>query len=228
MSDIKRNKNELRVGLFLITPLVILLLTIMLKLGYSLASSTMDIYMRVDSLNSVKNGTSVMIKGYRIGRLVDIRPIFEPELHFLATMRINRNIELREDCSVIIKNQKIFGDSIVEVRNTDSLVPALQDGDVVEGIEMVSLDIIMRQVNDLLAMLSTTVSGVNNMILDSRSNISSLTTNLANTANNLNHIVEDSQQDILATLKSFRATAETMQEISEELKKHPIKFLFKD
>ena len=228
MRKLPKNKHELKVGLFVVTPIVLLLLIIMLKLGYSLASSTIDIYMKVETLSSVKDGTAIMIKGYHIGRIVDIRPVFKPELHFLATMRISRDIELREDCSVIIKNQRVLGDTVVEVRNSDSLLPPLQNGDVVEGIEMVSLDTIMQQVNNLLGGLNTTVSGVNSMIGDSRSNVSSLTANLSGTVGKLNMILEDSQKDILEMLKSFRTTAATMEEISQELKKHPMKFLLKD
>jgi phospholipid/cholesterol/gamma-HCH transport system substrate-binding protein len=223
-----RNKNKLRVGLFMITPAVILLLIIMLKLGYSIASSTMDIHMKVDSLNSVKDGTPVMIKGYRIGRVVDIRPVFKPELHFLATMRINKDIELLEGCSVIIRNQNVLGDPAIEVKNTETYTQPLQDGDVVEGIELVSINALMQQAHDLLGGLNFTVSGINRMMLDSRSNVNSLTANLASTVTHLNTILAESQNDILEMLKSFRATATTMQEISEELKKHPVKFLFKD
>ena len=228
MRKLPKNKHELKVGLFVVTPIVLLLLIIMLKLGYSLASSTMDIYMKVETLSSVKDGTAIMIKGYHIGRIVDIRPVFKPELHFLATLRISKDIELREDCSVIIKNQRVLGDTVVEIRNSDNLLPPLQNGDVVEGIEMVSLDTIMQQVNNLLGGLNTTVSGVNSMIGDSRSNVSSLTANLSGTVGKLNMILEDSQKDILEMLKSFRTTAATMEEISQELKKHPMKFLLKD
>jgi hypothetical protein len=37
----------------------------------------------------------------------------------------------------------------------------------------------------------------------------------------------DSQRDLGVTLESFRQTALILNEISKELKKHPVKFLFK-
>jgi hypothetical protein len=43
----------------------------------------------------------------------------------------------------------------------------------------------------------------------------------------VNDLLMNSQKDILEILSSFRQTAKTMNEISEELKKHPVKFLFK-
>jgi len=223
----EKNKNELRVGLFLITPLAILLIIIMLKLGYSLVSSTMDVYLKVDSISSVKDGTPVMIKGYRIGRIVDIRPIFKPELHFLATMRITKNIELFDGCSVIIRNQNVLGDPVIEVRNPENQILPIQNNDVLEGIELVSLNAIMEQAHDLLGGLNSTIGGINRMLGDSRSNVSLLTTNLASSVGHINNILQDSQKDILEMLRAFRATAATMEEISVELKKHPVKFLFK-
>lgn len=224
----KRNKNELRVGLFLLIPIVIMLIIIMLKLGYSIASSTMDVYLKVDTLTSVKNGTSVIIKGYTIGRVVEIKPIYKPELHFLATMRINRDIELFEDCSAVIQNQNVLGDPSIEIRNPERRTSPLLDGDVIEGIEYAGLNAILQDVHEVLSKLATTVGGVNQIVLESRSNLHSLTMNLSSSVANVNKILEGSQKDILAMLKSFRATANTMQEISEELKKHPVKFLFKD
>ena len=224
----KRNKIELRVGLFLITPLTIMMIIIMLKLGYSLVSSTMDIYLKVDSISSIKDGTPVMVKGYRIGRVVNIRPVFKPELHFLATMRITRDIELFEGCSVIIRNQNILGDAVVEIRNAENQTLPIQNNDVVEGIELVSLNAIMQQAHDLLGGLNSTIGGINRMLVDSRSNVNVLTTNLASSVGHINNILQDSQKDILEMLRSFRATATTMEEISVELKKHPVKFLFKN
>ncbi|MCL2026134.1 MAG: MlaD family protein [Leptospirales bacterium] len=222
-----KNKNELRVGLFLITPLAIMLTVIMLKLGYSLVSSTMDIYLKVDSISSIKDGTPIMVKGYRIGKIVDIRPVYKPELHFLATMRITRDIELFEGCSVIIRNQNVLGDPVVEIRNAENQTTLIQENDVIEGIELVSLNALMQQLHDLLGGLNSTVSGINQMFADSRSNVNVLTTNLAGSVSQINYILQDSQKDILEMLRAFRATATTMEEISVELKKHPVKFLFK-
>src|SRR4030042_5650619 len=90
---------EYRVGLFVIIPVVVMALLILVKLGYTLASSTMDVYVKVNSITSLKKGTPVQIKGYRLGRGVGIRPGVQPALHFLATLRISRDIELYEDCA---------------------------------------------------------------------------------------------------------------------------------
>lgn len=225
---VKRNKNEFRVGLFLLIPVAALLLIIMLKLGYSIASSTIDVYLKVDTLTSVKNGTGVIIKGYKIGRVVDIRPVYKPELHFLATMRIDSGIELSEDCSAVIQNQNVLGDPMIEIRNPERRGAPLRDGDVIEGIEYAGLNAILQDVHEVLTKLSATVGGVNQIVSESRRNIRDLTKNLSSSVANVNTILQDSHKDILSMLKSFRATATTMQEISEELKKHPVKFLFKD
>ena len=225
---VKRDKNEYRVGLFILVPALILLLLVMLKLGYSVASSTIDVYLKVDSLTSVKNGTPVLIKGYNIGRVVEIRPVYKPALHFLATMRINADIELYEDSAAIIANQNVLGDPAIEIRNPETRGARLRDRDVIEGIEYAGLNALMQDVHMLLTRLTSTVGGVNQIVMESRTNLRNLTANLSNSVANINKILEDSQKDILAILRSFRKTAATMNEISRELKKHPVKFLFKD
>ena len=70
-------------------------------------------------------------------------------------------------------------------------------------------------------------SRVLDISLDSRSNLRALLTNLSGSMATVNDLLMNSQKDILEILTSFRQTAKTMNEISEELKKHPVKFLFK-
>ncbi len=223
----KLEKNELRVGLFILIPMVILLFFIMLKLGYSIAGSTIDIYLKIDSLTSVKKGTPVKIKGYTIGRVVELIPVYRPALHFLATMRIQKEIELYEDCSAIIQNQNVIGDPSIELKNPEKKGLLLSDHDVIEGIEYVNLEAILQDVHVLLTTLSKTVNIFKQISLDSRYHLRTLVSNLSSSVSNINRILADSQKDIIAVMSAFRQTAQTMNEISKELKKHPLKFLFK-
>jgi ABC-type transporter Mla subunit MlaD len=219
-------KNEIRVGLFIVVPLLILLLTVLLKLGYSIAGSTMDVYLKTDSITSIKKGTPIRIKGYQIGRVVEIKPVYKPALHFLATMRISRDIELFDDCTAVIQNQNIIGDPTIEFRNPERRGSPLLAGDVVEGIEVVNLEILLGNVNTLVSNLSSTVGVIKQITVDSRQNLKSLVSNLAGSVSNLNAILANSQKDLGSILGSFRETAKTMNEISVELKRHPMKFLF--
>ncbi len=224
----KLQKIELRVGLFILIPLLIMFVFILLKLGYSIAGSTMDVYLKIDSITSIKKGTPVKIKGYEIGRVAEIKPVYKPALHFLALMRINRDVDLYEDCSAIIMNQNIIGDPVIEFRNPERKGLPLRDGDVIEGIEYVNLEAILQDVHNLLANLSSTVDVFKQIAGESRQNIRTLVANLTTSVTSINNILEGSQKDILAMLGSFRKTAETLQQISVELKDSPMKFIFKE
>ena len=223
----KFEKNEIRVIIFVLFPLVVLLVFVVLKLGYSFATSTIDVYMKVDNISSIKNGTQVKIKGYTVGRVVDIIPVYKPTLHFLALMRIKKEIDLYEDCSAVIMNQNIIGDTVIEIRNPVKKVDLLRPGAVIEGVEYVSLDTIVQDVHQLLATLTNTVGVIQDISLESKGNIRNLVANLSKSVETISSVLQDSQKDILAIMASFRETAKTMNEISIELKKHPMKFLFK-
>ena len=222
----KLEKNELRVAVFILIPLVILLLFVMVKLGYSVASSTIDIFLKVDSISAIKKGSAVKIKGYTIGRVVEIIPVYEPALHFLAVMRINRDVALYENCTAIIQNQNIIGDPVIEIRNPESIQEPLVEGAVIEGIEYVNLEVVVQDIHELLSTLTGTVSVIKDITSESKGNIRALVGNLSTSANTFSTLLAGSQKDILETLSSFRKTAKTMDDISVELKKHPVKFLF--
>ncbi len=220
--------NELKVGLFILIPMGVLIILVMLKLGYSVASSTMDVYLKVDSLTSVKKGTPVKIKGFQIGRVADVRPVFKPALHFLATLRLNKEILLLEDCSAIITNQNVIGDAVIKINNPEKKGNLLLPGDVIEAIEYSNLVETLQKVNILISSLTGTVGDIKQITMDNRYNLRSMFTNLANSVSSLNKILTNSQNDILLTVENFRKTAVMLHAISKELKKHPVKFLFKD
>jgi ABC-type transporter Mla subunit MlaD len=223
----KFNKNEIRVGLFLVVPIVIIMIVVTLKLGYSLASSTIDVYLKIDSLTSVKKGTVVKLKGYTIGRVVELTPVYTPALHFLATMRIEKSIRLSENCSAVIQNQNVIGDPSIDMKNPEVEGGPLQHGDVIEGIEYVNLEAILQDVHILLTTLSNTVNIVKQISLDSRHNLRVMLSNLSSSVSNINKILDNSSKDIVEFMSAFRETAITMKEISKELKKSPMKFLMK-
>jgi ABC-type transporter Mla subunit MlaD len=223
----KLERNEIRVAIFILVPLTILLLFVILKLGYSVAGSTMDIYLKIDSISSIKNGTKVKIKGYDIGRVIDIQPVYKPALHFLAVLRVKNDIELLEECSAVIQNQNIIGDPIIELRNPEKKGEALMEGSVIEGLEYVNLEVVLQDVHELLTMLSSTVGVFRDISLESKSNLRILVANLSQSVITLNQLLSDSQKDIIAILASFRETAKTMNEIAIELKKRPAGFLLR-
>lgn len=222
-----KNPNEFRVGLFILIPVIILLLFIILKLGYSLSGSTIDVYLKIDNISAIKKGTAIKLKGYDIGRVVELTPVYEPGLHFLATMRIKKDIVLNEDCTAIILNQNIIGDTVVEMRNPDIKGSPLRDGDVIEGLEYVNLEAVLTDVHKLLNNINDTVGVVKNISIESRQNIRGLLTDLGGSVASVNSILTNSQKDILAIMQAFRETAVTMQQISAEIKKRPMGFLMK-
>lgn len=218
---------ELRVGLFILIPIAILVVVILLKLGYSLATSTMDVYLKIDNMTSVQEGTPVHIKGYPVGRVVEVEPVHEPALHFLATLRIRKDITIDENCSALIMSQGVIGDPVIEIRNPEYRGDQLLAGDVIEGIEMGSIEEIVKKVNVLLSEVTATVSVYREVSQESKHNIRSLVTSLAGSVANINRILNDSQKDIIQIFMNLRKTSQTLDEVSRELKKHPMKFLFR-
>ncbi|HQO39568.1 MAG TPA: MlaD family protein [Spirochaetota bacterium] len=220
-----KNPNEYKVGLFIIIPAVLLLMFVILKLGYSISGSTIDVYLKVDNISALKKGTSIKMKGYEVGRVVELTPVYKPTLHFLATLRIDSSMDLHEDCSAVIMNQNIIGDPAIELRNPDRKGAPLRNGDVIEGLEYVNLEAVLEDVHALLRTLTDTVGVVKDISIESRQNIRGLLTSLTGSVESINTVLGSSKENIIATLEAFRETAVTMKEISAELKKHPMSFI---
>ena len=219
------NPNELKVGIFILVPVIIIALFILLKLGYSLLDSTIDVYLKVDNISNIKKGTSIKLKGYEIGRIVELQPVYKPELHFLATMRIRKDIELNENCSAVILNQNIIGDTVIEIRNPSKRGMPLKTGDVIEGLEYVNLEAVLNDVSTLLADVIETVNIVKDMSRDSKQNIRGLIANLESTAASTSSILSDLKNETPEIVKSVKETTKAASEISTEFKKRPAGFI---
>lgn len=220
-----KNPNELKVGIFILIPVLMLLVFIILKLGYSLSSSTIDVYLKIDNISAIKKGTAIKLKGYDIGRVVELRPVYKPGLHFLATMRISKDIDLHEDCSAIILNQNIIGDTVVEMRNPERKGSPLRNGDVIEGLEYVNLEAILKDVHNLLSTVTDTVNVVKGITSDSRQNLKGLLTDLGASLASVNSILGDAEKEVPEILASLRETAKIANEISVEFKQRPMGFI---
>ena len=220
-----KNPNEFKVGIFILIPVIMLLVFIILKLGYSLSGSTIDVYLKIDNISAIKKGTAIKLKGYDIGRVVELRPVYKPGLHFLATMRINKDIDLHEDCSAIILNQNIIGDTVVEMRNPERKGSPLRNGDVIEGLEYVNLEAILKDVHNLLSTVTDTVNVVKGITSDSRQNLKGLLTDLGSSIASVNSILDDAEKEVPEILASLRDTARIANEISIEFKQRPMGFI---
>ena len=220
------SRTEVRVGLFVLVPAVVIVLFVLIKLGYSLSMSTMDVYLRVNSITSLQKGTPVQIKGYQLGRVVEVRPLFRPALHFIATLRIRKDIELYEDCAAVVTNLNVIGEPVVELRNPEKKGALLREGDMIEGIEYGSIEEILAKVNNLLNEVTALVAVYREVSQESRTDLRKLVTGLSDSVNAINAILQSSQRDIIAIIGSMRKTSQTLDEVATEIKKHPMKFLF--
>jgi ABC-type transporter Mla subunit MlaD len=225
--NLSLKKNEIKVGIFVLFPFVVLFILILLKLGYSISSSTYDLYLKVDSINSIKVGTPIKVKGYLIGRIVDIRPVYEPTLHFLAVMRVNTEITLYESATAVIKNQSVIGDPVVEIKNPERKELPLLEHDVLEGVEYVSIEALLQDVHTLLSSTNGVINSVKDMSSESRGNLRKMTTDLAKSVSTLSSILSGSQGDIVEIISNFKKISKNVTELSEEVKAHPVKTLMK-
>lgn len=223
----KVNKNELRVGLFILIPVLIVAMLVLVKLGYSLAGSTYDLYLKTDSLVSVKKGTAVKLKGYNVGRVINISPVYEPDLHFITTIRITGDVKVYKNTIAVIMNQNIIGDAVIELKTPEIKNETLDHGDVIERVQYVNLDRLVQDVQILLSSLTGTVNVVREISIENKDDIGILIGNLSESSESLNAIIVGSESDIIDIISSLKSTAATTDEIAKEFQKKPFRFLFR-
>jgi len=229
MKTKQSNPNELKVGIFILVPVVLIVLFVVVKLGLNLIGSTIDVYLKLDDITGIKEGTSIKLKGYEIGRVIKVEAISESKLYFLATMRIKNEIKIYKNCLVEIRNQNVIGDTVIEIKNSDKEGNPLEDGeviknkDIIEGPEHVNLDVVLHKVQYIL----DDVEKIVNSLEQNKHHISSIIANINSTTARTNRILSDSEDRIQKTLERAEGISENVEKISAEFKNRPAGFLLR-
>jgi len=231
MKTKQSNPNELKVGIFILVPIVIIVLFVVIKLGLNLIGSTIDVYLKLGDITGIKEGTSVKLKGYEIGKVVKVyKPQYdESGLYFIATMRVDNEIKIYKNCSVEIKNQNVIGDTIIEIINPDKPSRSLIDEELIEDKAIirvanhVNLDEILHRVQNVLGSADEIVKALE----QNKHNISSIITNIRGTTAKTDRILSTSEDKIQKTLESAAEISENVEKISTEFKKRPAGFLLR-
>jgi phospholipid/cholesterol/gamma-HCH transport system substrate-binding protein len=114
----KDQKNLVRVGIF-VTVLTAVLAVMVISIGKenSIFASKVDIRARLTNVSNLKTGSSVELKGIRVGTVSDIQILSEDEVQVTLTIQEEELKWIKQDSKVAISSAGLVGDKFLEVIN---------------------------------------------------------------------------------------------------------------
>jgi phospholipid/cholesterol/gamma-HCH transport system substrate-binding protein len=170
--------KELKVGLFMISAIVLLYFGFSFLKGIDFFSSDKKYYAIYRNVDELTESNLILLNGLAVGRVSDLE-IQQHKNRVIVELSIDSGIEVYEN-SVAVLNGKLLGGKFIQlvIGNSDKLLAPKDTmrSDVAKGLS----DLIQENAQPVAANLSTTLQKVNGLI-----------DTLSGTAGKINHILAD-------------------------------------
>lgn len=145
------NINYTVVGLFVVTISIVFLIVLYLITGK--VSDSDRYYTTLQDVSGINNGTAITYKGYRVGQLIDITPVFKGNVtQFNLTLAIKSGWVVTEGSSISITKTGLLSDSKLNIDEGRS-----------KNILAIDSHITGRQSSDVMTVIKSMSENINNL-----------------------------------------------------------------
>jgi phospholipid/cholesterol/gamma-HCH transport system substrate-binding protein len=199
--------NELKTGLIVVAAIAVAAVFLLKTTSFS--DKPYRLKTRFNYAEGLKADSVVKLSGIEIGRVENIKFIYDPETRVELTLLLDKNAKIHEDSVAYISSSGIVGDAFLGLTPGSPDKPFVKNGDTVSSEDPVEMRKIMKQVDTIAGSLDKTLT-----------EFRELTTNV-------NGVVKDNRSKIDNLLLNMEQTAVNFKEFSEDIKKNPWKLLSK-
>lgn len=130
--ELEDKRLELRVGLFIVTGLVLLVLMIYLFHGFAVRGSVYIINATFPFGGGIQKGTPVMVAGYNVGSVRSVRWDSKDQI-IRAALQIDSSCKIKEDAVLVVDSKGMLGETYLEFTPGSLDRPNLKPGSTVHG-----------------------------------------------------------------------------------------------
>ncbi|MBI1221640.1 MAG: MCE family protein [Bacteroidetes bacterium] len=158
--------NESKVGIFAAIAITIMILGYNYMKGRDLFTRTRTFYAVFETVDGLVASNPVMINGYRIGQVSEVKLLTKENLRLLVEIEINSTIDVPENSKIKVYSSDVFGSKAVELvlgdapklaNNRDTLVSWMEP-DLAENLKMITAPL-REKVSSILEGLDSTFNG---------------------------------------------------------------------
>jgi phospholipid/cholesterol/gamma-HCH transport system substrate-binding protein len=206
-----RFSKEFKVGLLAIVSITILYLGFNFLRGVDFFSATSNYYVIYDEIDGLNAGNNVILNGFTVGRVSNLRILHHDQNRILVEMDIDENIVLGRNTVAVLKSSDVLGTKAIELVVETPVKEPLSPGDYLNAeIDRGIASILLETAEPIAADLSTTISNLNIILVNLASNTAYITSTLNNveqTSQNLKRIVIENREQMNQMLVNYNEVA---------------------
>ncbi|MGD2279344.1 MAG: MlaD family protein [Candidatus Omnitrophota bacterium] len=164
-------------------------------------TSTYDVKTYFRFAGDIKDDATVKLSGIEVGRVKDIKLVYDPETMVECVLEVDKGAKLRKDSIAYISTTGLVGDAFVGL-TPGTAGEFIKHGSTIASEDPIQMRLLMKRADNIAKNLDKTLTAVKSIVTDNKQNIDNIVLNL-------------------------EATTENFEEFSAEIKKNPWKLLFK-
>lgn len=194
-----RMSNEIKAGLVIVTAL--LMAVFLFAKTATFGHSTYEIKTAFRYGGNLKPDAIVKLSGIEVGRLTEIKLVYEPDTMVQCVLEVDSKAKFRADSIAYIDTAGFVGDAFVGITPGTS-EEFVKRGGMVNSEDPVQMRLLMKKADSIAENLDKIMAEVKSVVVDNRGKFDEIIMNI-------------------------EAVSENFKEFSEDVKKNPWKLLFK-
>ena len=214
----KKTRNEVLVGAFVIFGFVFLSLVVFFVSGVYLIRPGYRINVIFGYVSILDRGAPVRMAGVRVGEVTGVRLLEDKETgdtRVQVQVFIAKGLEIRENYLFQVRGTHILSEPHVEISPQRGQAPFLKDGDTVRGVDPVPLEILIDRAHQIAEHLEALLGRLRRGLEDEATEnaVRETIQNLASLTRSLNQVLGGSQKDMKEVARHLNTSTRSMESI---------------
>ena len=200
-------KKEVRIG---IVSLVIFLgawAGIRFLSGSDIFGRTNSYYVYYDNANGLQNASQVVIRGVKVGQVVDIAIAESDPTKVEVELAVSKDYQIPVDSKAKSFSASIMGGQAIEIIVGQSKEYIEPNGTIEAAVEVGMMDMVANEFGDIKEKLMVMVDNINTTLLSLNGLVDSNSATITSTVAHLNGVLADLEKsNIISNIDSFTGT----------------------
>ena len=220
----KKTNTEVLVGTFVIFGFVLLSLVVFFVSGVYLVRPGYRVNVVFNYVSILDKGAPVRMAGVRIGEVTGVS-LQEDKATGQTRVRVQlfvaKGFEIRENYMFGVRGTHILSEPHIEVSPQPGRGAYLKEGDTVQGVDPVPMEVLVDRADRIAADLETIFGKLRGAVEDKQTEheIREAIRNISSVARSLNEILGGSGKDLSESLKHLNASTESLESILDKINK---------
>ncbi|MBF0483276.1 MAG: MCE family protein [Candidatus Omnitrophica bacterium] len=226
--------NEIRIGL-MVTVVFVILFGLTIKSGkFNFSNKGYNIYVSFNNVDGVNLNSPVMVNGYEIGMVQDIKIKNEGDKTSIELcLWVKDEVKLRQNTKAVVKLLGFMGEKYVGLV-AGNKGEFIKDGARIIGDDPTNFEDMVKNGTEISLQVKEITQRINQILINNSAKIDSIVSNANDTVKNVSSISANlderlklNEESFDSIIGSFRGVSTNLEEMTADLKKSPWKLLYK-